>query len=182
MHRIEILSHFSLLVTRLASSTLSTQSGSSGERSRADAPGTVFFSIEDAAMDAMAYAHARRSPARDAKIIVGTIQRVDGGFTYTAPATSVRHSRKWSPVVRYRLGANDVATYLIYARSDDRRTDRENERLSAEARRIVKEIDPEHRPLYQLTPSLNVLRYDGTTLRTVARLGEPRAQRIAARR
>ena len=182
MRTFGLLGLLTLLVTSLACSTLSTRSGRSGEMLRADAPGTVFFSIEDAAMDAMAYAHTRRSPAVGALIIVGTIQRVDGGFTYTAPATSVRHSRKWSPVVRYRLGANDVATYLIYARSDNRRTDRENERLSAEARRIVKEIDPEHRPLYQLTPSLNVLRYDGTTLRTVARLGEPRAQRIAARR
>ncbi len=47
--------------------------------------------------------------------------------------------------------------------------------------RIVDEIDPQHRPLFLLTPTLRVVRYDGGAIRSIARLGESGSYLMAAK-
>jgi len=136
-------------------------------------PGAVFESVEAAVLDALRYAHREASPTDRQRLGVGVIYRVADGYSYGA----VKRSAALSPLqphrVRYRLRAIDVARYVIPPRSRQPHINRANEQPSRDEKRIVDEVDPRHRPLYQLTPSLNIVRYDGegrTTL--VSRLDD----------
>jgi len=136
-------------------------------------PGAVFESIEAAVLDALRHAHREASPIDRQRLGVGVIYRVADGYSYG----DVKRSAALSPLqphrVRYQLRAIDVARYVIPPRSRQPHINRANEQPSREEKRIVDEVDPQHRPLYQLTPSLHVVRYDGegrTTL--VAHLDE----------
>ncbi|MBW1845176.1 MAG: hypothetical protein JRJ05_12600, partial [Deltaproteobacteria bacterium] len=60
---------------------------------------------------------------------------------------------------------NDVARYIIPPHSGKARIDRYNEEPTRKEKQIVDELDPAHRPLFQLTPSHNIVsyRYGGHT-------------------
>jgi hypothetical protein len=60
--------------------------------------------------------------------------------------------------VRHRLSPGDVATYVVHPSTGVRLIDRLNESPSRSERRLVERADPQHRPLYVLTPSLRILR------------------------
>jgi hypothetical protein len=147
---------------------------------RVEGPGAVFFSVEAAAMDAMAYVHTQRYPMGRPELIAGSITRVEGGFSYAAPVSSNRGSALSRPFLRFRLGPDDAASFLVYSRLHDRSIDRENETPSKSAMQIVDERDPEHRPLFLLTPSLSVVRYEGKQVRSIAQLGERRSDVLAS--
>jgi len=123
-------------------------------------PGAVFASVEAAALDALLYAHREATLTDRLRLGVGVIYRVADGYAYGA----VKRSAALSPLqphrVRYPLRAIDVARYVIPPRSRQPHINRSNEQPSRHEKQIVDEIDPEHRPLYQLTPSLNVVRYE----------------------
>jgi hypothetical protein len=122
----------------------------------------VLPSLEEAAAAAFARARHQSGIADRGRIRVGTIQRVEGGFTYTPPRRS--GETVWSarpPKVRYQLRPSDVATYVIHPRSGDRAVDRSHEAPTAEEKRIVDELDPAGRPLFVLTPTLKIIRYEG---------------------
>ncbi len=179
MRTFGLLGLLSLLMTSTACTTLD-RSGNTGEMLRAQGPGSIFSTVEDAALDALAYAHTKRFPAGRPQVLAGAIERVDGGFSYGALAVSRRSSALSTSTARFRLGPDDVASFLVYSTRDNRRIDRLNESLSSSALRIVDEVDPMHRPIYLLTPSLNVISYDGTKPQTIARLDAPRTQTVAA--
>jgi hypothetical protein len=141
----------------------------------------VFYSVEAAAMDALAFVHSQRYPAGRPHLIGGTIARVDGGFSYAAPVASKVHSALSTPFLQLRLGPDDVASFMVYSRRDDRRIDRENETPSKSAMQIVDELDPRHRPLFLLTPSLRVVQYEGKQTRSIARLGDRETYVLAAK-
>ena len=77
--------------------------------------------------------------------------------------------------IAYSLEPRDVARFAIYPRVGDRDVDRANERPSRVDRRGVSAIDPLHRPLYILHPSLavRVYRGEGRALAEVANLRRP---------
>jgi len=172
MRTLGFLGLLPLMVASLACSTPRTKMDAGGEMHRVEGPGAVFFSVESAAMDAMAYVHAQRYPVGRPELIAGTITRVEDGFSYAAPVSSRGHSLLSRPIVRFRIGPDDAASFLVYSRVHDPKTDRKNEAPSKSAMQIVDELDPERRPLFLLTPSLNVVRYDGEKIRSIARLGE----------
>jgi hypothetical protein len=180
MRTLGFLGLLPFMVASLACSTAGTRTETSGEMSRVEGPGAVFFSVEAAVMDAMAYVHGQRYPMGRPELIAGTITRVDGGFSYTAPVSSRGHSALSRPFVRFRLGPDDAASFLVYSCLHDRNIDRENEAPSKSVMQIVDELDPEHRPLFLLTPSLNVVQYHGERIRSIARLGEGGAYIMAA--
>jgi hypothetical protein len=126
---------------------------------RAQGPGTVFHSVEAAALDALSYAHLEETPIDRQRLRVGAIYRVPNGYSYAAPKRSAAASPLMAPSVRYRLRAIDVARYLIPPRGGRGRIDRLNEEPSVKEKQIVDELDPVHRPVYQLTPSLNIVSY-----------------------
>ncbi len=130
-------------------------------------PEAVFESVEAAVLDALRYAHREASPIDRQRLGVGVIYRVADGYSYGA----VKRSAALSPLqphrVRYRLRAIDVARYVIPPRSRQAHINRANEQPSRDEKRIVDEVDPRHRPLYQLTPSLNIVRYDGEGRTTI---------------
>jgi len=124
-------------------------------------PGAVFESIETAAVDALAHARHHEGPADRGRLRIGTIRRVPGGFSYGLPERS--RATVWSlapPVLRFGLGPEDVATYVVHPRSGRAVIDRENEEPNPSERRLVDRLDPRGRPLYLLTPSQRVLRYE----------------------
>jgi hypothetical protein len=88
----------------------------------------------------------------------GVIERSGAGYTYGEIHTA-------SPMVQRRIkyvfGPQDVARFHVYPPHTDRDVNRANERLSARDRRSVSVIDPLHRPLYVLHPSLTIRVYRG---------------------
>ena len=152
------------------------------DRIRAEGPGAVFDSIQAAALDALTDAHLTATPRDRQRLRVGTIHRVDNGYSYTAPRRAGTSTPLMRQSVRYRLRSIDVASYVIQPSSGEARSNRSNEMPSEEEKRIVDELDPAHRPLYLLTPSLDVMRYShGGQLRLVTSLDDRRPAKCAAR-
>jgi hypothetical protein len=149
---------------------------------RAEGPGGVFHSIEAAVLDALVTAHLTATPRDRERLRVGTIYRVANGFSYTAPQRAAASSPLMRQSVRYPLRSIDVASYVIWPRSGEARSKRSNETPCEEWIRIVDELDPAHRPLYVLTPSLDVVRYSrGGKLHVLTSLNGLRlANRVAA--
>ncbi len=148
---------------------------------RTDGPGTVFHSIQAAALDALTRAHLTATPRDRQRLRVGTIYRVASGFCYTAPQRAAASSPLMRQSVRYPLRSIDVASYIIRPRSGEARSNRSDEMPSEEEKRIVDELDPAHRPLYLLTPSLDVVLYRrGGKLRVVTNLSDCRPAKRAA--
>jgi hypothetical protein len=122
-------------------------------------PGTVFPGIDAAAVDALTYAYLLALAAHDTeRMRGGTIHRVDGGFSYG----EIRVAGPLLPAsLRQPLKTRDVARFVVYYRTGRRSVDRANERPSRADRRSVRFVDPLHRPLYILHPSLVIRVYRG---------------------
>ena len=122
-------------------------------------PGTVLASFEAAAIDALTYAYLKGNSANDAeRMRGGTIQRDGNGYSYREihvadPGSAHR--------IAYSLTSQDVARFQIYPKLHDHDANRVNERISRADRRSVSVIDPLHRPLYILHPSLVIRAYRG---------------------
>jgi hypothetical protein len=122
----------------------------------------VFPTVEAAALEALAAAERRARAGDRRRLQVGTIRRVGAGFSYTRPIRSRGTVGSLASMrVRVRLGADDVATYIVHPRSSRARLDALNEGPSPQQKRIVDELDPLHRPLFILTPSARIVRYGG---------------------
>jgi len=126
---------------------------------KAQGPGAVFDTVEAAAIDALSYAHLEETLTQRRSLRVGVIHRVENGYSYTAAKRSTASSPLTACSVRYQLRADDVARYIIPPHSGHARINRYNEEPTAKEKQIVDELDPAHRPLYQLTPSHNIVRY-----------------------
>jgi hypothetical protein len=139
----------------------------------AQGPGTVFPSIEAAAVDALTYAYLSAKTARTAeRARGGSIYATRGGYSYD----EIRVAGRLAPHrVSYTLKPGDVARFVIYPPDSDRRVNWRNERPSVVDRRGVTFKDPLHRPLYVLHPSLVIREYrgEGQDLTDVADLRRP---------
>jgi hypothetical protein len=126
---------------------------------RARGPGALFASIEAAAVDALTYAHLQALEARDtARIRGGTIHTIDGRYSYG----EIQRGNPLTPHrISYRFGPHEVARFHAYPVYRDALSNRANERPSRADRRSVGIIDPLHRPLYVLHPSLAIRVYRG---------------------
>jgi hypothetical protein len=118
-------------------------------------PGSMFDSIEAAAVDALTYCHLQALEAGELeRMRAGTIESSGAGYTY-------REIHVASPLARRRIeyvfSPQDVARFHVYPRH----TGRTSERLSNKDWRSVSVIDPLHRPLYVLHPSLAIRVYHG---------------------
>jgi len=139
----------------------------------AQGPGTVFPSIEAAAVDALTYTYLSAKAARSVeRARGGSIYATRGGYSYD----EIRVAGRLAPHrVSYTLKPGDVARFVTYPRNSDRRVNWRNERPSHVDRRGVNVNDPLHRPLYVLHPSLVVREYrgEGQELTDVADLHRP---------
>jgi len=143
-------------------------------------PGAWFASIEAAALDALIYAHLQALESHDTgRLRAGTIYPLDHGYSYGP----IQVARPLTPHrTFYRFGPREVARFHAYPVFRDIHTNRSNEHLSAADRRSVSVVDPLHRPLYVLHPSLAIRVYRGENLQLaeVADLrGPQRAERLA---
>jgi hypothetical protein len=125
----------------------------------AQGPGTLFRTIEDAAVDALTYAYLQGHATRVSKRMRGgTIYREGNRYSYGALQVA-------GPLAAHRINQllrpNDVARFLVYPQVGRRKVDRANERPSRSDRRSVTFTDPLHRPLYILHPSLVIREYRG---------------------
>jgi hypothetical protein len=122
-------------------------------------PGALFTSVEAAAVDALTYAHLQALEARDtARIRGGTIYSVDGRYSYG----QIQRGNPLTPHrISYRFGPHEVARFHAYPVYQNPLTNRANERPSRADRRSVNFVDPLHRPLYVLHPSLTIRVYRG---------------------
>ena len=122
-------------------------------------PGSVFQTAEAAAVDGLAWCaqDARRDPDR-ARLRIGVVRQVDGGYTYDTPgAASWAHPRR----LDYTLRRDSVAHFQHFSATPDGRRTRHYERHSSHQRNVVDEVDPRHRPSYVLTPTMRVVVYRG---------------------
>jgi hypothetical protein len=149
----------------------------------AKGPGTLFGSIGDAAIDALTYAYLQAQAACDPEYMRGgTIHPVDGGY-YSYRETH-RANRGSLHQISYILKPQDVARFHLYPVNRDAAVNRINERPSRVDLRSVSAVDPLHRPLYILHPSLSIRAYrgEGSDRVDVASLHRPvRPQFFAAK-
>ena len=128
-------------------------------------PGTVFPSVEAAAVDALIYTYLQARNGQDTdRMRAGTIERSGAGYTYREihVANPLAQRR-----IEYPFAPHDVARFHFYPQHTDRDVNRVSERLSPKDRRSVSVIDPLHRPLYVLHPSLVIREYRGRNYETV---------------
>jgi hypothetical protein len=146
-------------------------------------PGARFASVEEAAVDALTYAYLQARVACDPEFMRGgTIHPVADGYfsygaTYRAKPLSLHR-------IEYPLKPRDVARFHLYPVHRDPSINRENERASRVDRRSVSVVDPLHRPLFILHPSLRIRVYrgEGPQAAEVANLRRPaRPTRVAAK-
>ncbi len=136
-----------------------------GPQLEAWGPGMVFPSVEAAAVDALLYTYLQARNGQDTeRMRAGTIYSVGAGYTYREihvanPLTQRR--------IEYLFAPQDVARFHFYPRHTDRDVNRASERLSPKDRRSVSVIDPLHRPLYVLHPSLVIREHRGRNYETV---------------
>ena len=126
----------------------------------AEGPGALFTSIEAAAIDALAYAYLQARSACDPQFMRGgTIHSVgEGYYSYG----EIHRANRWKlHRISYSLKPRDVARFHLYPVNWDAAVNLINERPSRVDRRSVSAIDPLHRPLYILHPSLAVRAYRG---------------------
>jgi hypothetical protein len=136
-------------------------------------PGTLFASVEAAAIDALTYAYLQAQAAHDTELVRGgTIYPVGTGYSYGEIHVA---GREVPHEIRYTLEPQDVARFTIYSRTGNRDVDLGNEKPSRADRRSVSVVDPLHRPLYILHPSLVIREYhgEGHELTEVADLRHP---------
>ena len=122
-------------------------------------PGALFMSVEAAAVDALTHAYLQARESRDtARIRGGTIYPVGDGYSYG----EIQLANPLSPHrIHYRFAPHEVARFHAYPVYRDVFANRANERLSRVDRHSVSFIDPLHRPLYVLHPSLTIRAYRG---------------------
>ncbi len=157
------------------------QEDSDGARTQAKSlvvpqgPGTVFFTVEAAAIDGLAHAHRVSAHSGNRRLSRGgTIVAVEGGYSY-GPLIS---AKAMAPdLLRVRLDEQSVGHFHTYP-SQHGRIDRRNETHSRADRAVVDRDDSGHRPSFILTPSLRVVAYHGRNVsksksQFVASLTEP---------
>jgi hypothetical protein len=129
-------------------------------------PGTVFPSVEAAAVDALIYAYLQASNELDTeRMRAGTIYGVEAGYSYG----EIRVASGLLPYrIAYPLKQQDVARFHMYPLEPDRDVEYANERATQADRRSVAVTDPLHRPLFILHPSLVIREYRGRDDATVA--------------
>ncbi len=136
----------------------------------------VFATIEEAALAGLEATHAAAPASTRQTIRIGTIRAVAGGYTWQRPqlADAGLHATRPS-VVRLRLLPEDVAAFVIHPASGDHRIDRANAVLSASEQRLLTGANGRARPVYLLTPRLEVVRHSalGESMR-LAKLRGPR--------
>jgi hypothetical protein len=136
----------------------------------------LFTSVEAAAVDALTYAYLQARESRDtARIRGGTIYPVGSRYSYG----EIQLANPLSPHrVSYRFGPHEVARFHAYPVYRDTLANRANERLSRVDRRSVSVIDPLHRPLYVLHPSLAIRVYRGEGFRPLEVMDLRRQSRL----
>jgi hypothetical protein len=123
-------------------------------------PTRIFASIDEAAVAALAEVRSHASLAERRSIRLGAIRKVQGGYTWLHTATAGAGFRSRRPaVVRFRLSADDLAIFIVHPASGEPDVDRANEWPSASEKRLLEDRLGRARPVYLLTPRLDVVRY-----------------------
>ena len=121
-------------------------------------PGTLFDSIDAAAVDGLAWAHKLQQADHNKRVSRGgTVMAVEGGYTY---GPLVRAKASSPDALRLELRKRDVAHFHTYP-SQGAMLDHQNEAHSKADRWVVDHGDSKQRPSYVLTPSLRVVAYHG---------------------
>jgi len=128
-------------------------------------PGAVFDSVEAAAVDALTFSYLQARESGEMELMrAGTIQRVSAGYTYGEIHVASPLAERQ---IEYVFSGRDVARFHLYPPHADRDVNRSSERLSAKDWRSIAVIDPLHRPLYVLHPSLAIRAYSGADSETI---------------
>ncbi len=130
-----------------------TIASTGGEAAAVDA---VWADPESAAIAALSHWRTNLRRADQRHMHVGSIVRSDAGYVWRKPVRSLNAAR---PVVRLPIDRDHVATYIVHPKSGELVVDRANDRITPEERRLVDEADPQHRPLFVLTPTGRLLSY-----------------------
>jgi hypothetical protein len=148
-----------------------------------EGPGALFSSIEAAAIDALTYAYLQARNACDSDFMRGGTIHPVGEDQYSYGEIHRANPRSLTKI-SYILKPGDVGRFHLYPVNRNGETNRANERPSRVDLRSVSVVDPLHRPLYILHPSLTVRAYrgDGPHSVEVATLRRPVRTEVFARR
>lgn len=145
-------------------------------------PGALFSSIEAAAIDALTHAYLQACNSCDPESMRGGTIYLVGEDHYSYG--EIHRANPWSPhKISYVLKPRDVARFHLYPVKRDLEKNRLDERSSRRDLHSVVTVDPLHRPLYILHPSLTVRVYRnaGSHGLQVATLRRPARPRLFAR-
>lgn len=118
-------------------------------------PGKVFETIDEAAIDGLAWCYLNSRGEQPQRIRGGSVRPVpSGGYTYEEVVTAQRFT---PDRIQVRVMPTDVG-YFIHVPGPEQLS---NETHSRAHRKNVDKRDPLHRPSYILTPRLRVQLYEG---------------------
>lgn len=124
------------------------------------APARPHATLDEAATAGLVAARASTPRHRRASIQIGTLRRVEGGFVAMPPQIAEGSVLDAAPsVLRLALTPADVALYVVHPRSGAGDVDERSGALSASERRMLGSREGTLRPVYLLTPRLEVVRY-----------------------
>lgn len=134
-------------------------------------PGSVFATLEEAGVDALAYSYleSRQVVSSDRRARGGAIFPVEGGYSYDDPAVAGSGA---SEQLRYRLRSTDAAHFRHFPARTSLSMSAQHGSLSREARVFVEQRDPVNRPIFYLTPERFVRVY------TASETGEQTLARV----
>ncbi len=118
------------------------------ERAYATVPAAAHAALE--AIHRTPYARDRRA------MLAGAIVETEDGYTWQLPSRSSEERRS---MVRLRVDARQVATFVAHPRTGNGEVDRANEHVTRAERCLVDQFDPAHRPIFVLTPKGRILVY-----------------------
>jgi hypothetical protein len=118
------------------------------DRTYATVPAAAQAALE--AIHRMPYGRDRQA------MLAGAIVETEGGYTWKLPSRSSEERRS---MVRLRVDAHQVATFVAHPRTGNGNVDRANEHVTRAERRLVDQFDPAHRPIFVLTPKGRILAY-----------------------
>lgn len=155
MTRLAALLASAALMTFVSAAGLANATAATPDANAAETP-VLYPTVAAAAGAALSHLEETRTTRTGRQLMTGAILRVGDGYVWRPP---VRVDASRRAVARLAVDPAQVATYVVHPRTGQRDVDRANDRVTRAQRHLVDDLDPQHRPIFVLTPMGRILAY-----------------------